>query len=58
MTEGAVRFRTTELGTIPAGETSVTVAAEAVETGAGGNVGAGAVHGADSVPGGGHGSHQ
>ena len=30
MTEGAVRFRTTELGTIPAGETSVTVAAEAV----------------------------
>lgn len=36
MTEGAVRFRTTELGTIPAGETSVTVAAEAVETGAGG----------------------
>ena len=44
MTEGAVRFRTTELGTIPAGETSVTVAAEAVETGAGGNVGAGAVH--------------
>lgn len=58
MTEGAVRFRTTELGTIPAGETSVTVAAEAVETGAGGNVGAGAAHGADSVPGGGHGSHQ
>ena len=44
MTEGAVRFRTTELGMIPAGETSVTVAAEAVETGAGGNVGAGAVH--------------
>ena len=43
MTEGAVRFRTTELGTIPAGETSVTVAAEAVETGSGGNVGAGAV---------------
>ncbi len=44
MTEGTVRFRTTELGTIPAGEISVTVAAEAVETGAGGNVGAGAVH--------------
>ena len=44
MTEGTVRFRTTEPGTIPAGEISVTVAAEAVETGSNGNVGAGAVH--------------
>ena len=44
MTEGAVRFRTTENGVIPAGELSVTVAAEAVEPGSGGNVGAGAVH--------------
>ena len=44
MTEGAVRFRTTEDGVIPAGELSVTVAAEAVEPGSGGNVGAGAVH--------------
>ena len=34
MTEGAVRFRTTENGVIPAGELSVTVAAEAVEPGA------------------------
>ena len=44
MTEGAIRFRTTEDGTIPAGETSVTVAAEAVEAGSSGNVGAGTVH--------------
>lgn len=44
MTEGTVRFRTTEPGTIPAGEISVTVAAEAVETGRSGNVGAGTVH--------------
>ena len=44
MTEGTVRFRTTEPGTIPAGEISVTVAAEAVETGSSGNVGAGTVH--------------
>lgn len=44
MTEGAVRFRTKEAGTIPAGETSVTVAAEAVEVGSSGNVGVGAVH--------------
>lgn len=44
MTEGAVRFRTTEDGMIPAGELSVTVAAEAVEPGSGGNVGTGAVH--------------
>ena len=43
MTEGTVRFRTTEPGTIPAGEISVTVAA-AVETGSSGNVGAGTVH--------------
>ena len=34
MTEGTVRFRTTEPGTIPAGEISVTVAAEAVEAAA------------------------
>ena len=38
MTEGTVRFRTTEPGTIPAGEISVTVAAEAVETGSSGTV--------------------
>ncbi len=44
MTEGTVRFRTTEPGTIPAGEISVTVAAEAVEAGSSGNVGAGTVH--------------
>ena len=44
MTEGTVRFRTTEPGTIPAGEISVTVAAEAVETGSSGNVGTGTVH--------------
>lgn len=43
MTEGAVRFQTTEDALIPAGETEVTVQAEAVETGSGGNVGAGAV---------------
>ena len=36
MTEGTVRFRTTEPGTIPAGE--------AVEAGSSGNVGAGTVH--------------
>lgn len=44
MAENAVRFRTTEDAVIPAGERSVTVAAEAVEAGNGGNVGAGAVH--------------
>lgn len=44
MTENAVRFQTTEDAVIPAGERSVTVAAEAVESGSGGNVGAGAVH--------------
>ena len=44
MTEGTVRFRTTEPGTIPAGEISVIVAAEAVEAGSSGNVGAGTVH--------------
>ncbi len=44
MTAGAVRFRTTEDGVIPAGELSVTVAAEAAEPGSGGNAGAGAVH--------------
>ena len=44
MTEGAVRFQTTEDAVIPAGETAVTAAAEAVESGSGGNVGAGAVH--------------
>ena len=43
MTEGTVRFRTTEPGTIPAGKISVTVAA-AVEAGSSGNVGAGTVH--------------
>lgn len=43
MTAGAVRFQTTETGEIPAGELSVTVAAEAVEAGSGGNVGAEAV---------------
>lgn len=43
MTEGAVRFQTTESAVIPAGELSVTVPAEAMETGSGGNVGAGAV---------------
>ena len=44
MTEGTVRFRTMEPGTILAGEISVTVAAEAVEAGSSGNVGAGTVH--------------
>ena len=44
MTEGAVRFRTTENAVIPAGELSATAAAEAVESGLGGNVGTGAVH--------------
>lgn len=43
MTEGAVRFQTTEAAVIPAGERSASTAAEAVETGSGGNVGAGAV---------------
>ena len=53
MTEGTVRFRTTEPGTIPAGEISVTVAAEAVEAGRSGNRSC-----ADGVSRGGGGSHQ
>ena len=44
MTEGAVRFQTTEDAVIPAGELTVTVPAEAVESGSGGNAAAGAVH--------------
>ena len=43
MTEDAVRFQTVEDAAIPAGEISVTAAAEAVESGSSGNVGAGAV---------------
>lgn len=43
MTEDAVRFQTTEDAAIQAGETSVTVAAEAVSAGSSGNVGAGAI---------------
>lgn len=43
MTAGAVCFQTTEDAVLPAGETEVTVPAEAVESGSGGNVGAGAV---------------
>ena len=43
MTEGAVRFRTTEAAVISAGESSAAAAAEAVETGSDGNVGAGAI---------------
>ena len=43
MTEDAVRFQTVEDAAVPAGEISVTAAAEAVESGSSGNVGAGAV---------------
>lgn len=42
-TAGQVRFETTAAGVLPAGETAVEVPARAVETGAAGNVAAGAI---------------
>lgn len=43
MTAGLVRFQTVETGVLPAGENWVDVRAEAVEPGAGGNIGSGMI---------------
>lgn len=50
LTGQMVQFVTTEQGVIPAGETSVTVAAEAVEYGTGGNVLAGTIVRMQTLP--------